>query len=149
MAIPRLKQLTGAIADRIATMTTSGTTIEFPGRHLETGTINDWVRVRVESVRREPQRTGNTDRGNVRICIEIAAKLTTNVYRSRVIERDIRSILRHAEIAIKDFEDSSEPVVGHLSVFEPEMSNQAPEWAAKRTDVAVISLEFPGQFTAA
>lgn len=150
----KIRQVVGSVANHLATNLTVSTAVEYPGGFVDTGAISDWVCVRVESMMRNGQRRLGTDHGKVLIAIEIYAKRTTATYRVTRIEEDIRTVLRHAEILVKDYDDSSEPTVGYLRVLEPDVESKSKDFSSPtgvtvRSDVRVLSVEFPALLQAA
>lgn len=147
MQAVQLKQLIGAVCYHLSVNLTSGAAVEYPGEAIDTGAINDWVRVNVASLLRPPQRrqaSGQSLRSNAVVQVSIFSKRTTATYRGLEIEADVRNVLRHAEIAVRDFEDSSEPYTAHARLFEPRLSNNSSSFNTPvRSDVQVIELEFP------
>ena len=146
----KIEQVVGAVANHLSANMTSGTTVEYPGGVIDTGAINDWVCVRVPAMTRRSQRRAGADHGTVRIAVEIYAKRTSATYRAARIEEDVRSVLRHAEILVKDYNDSAEPTVAFLRVLEPDVENQSRLFGTPiRSDVRVLLVEFPALLQAA
>lgn len=146
----KIERLAGAVSDHLSDNMTSGTTVEYPGGFIDTGAINDWVCVRVAAMTRNAQRRRGTDHGKVTITVEIYAKRTAATYRASRIEEDIRNVLRHAEILVKDYGDSSEPTVAYLRVLESDVGSQSRQFGTPvRSDVRVLSVEFPALLQAA
>jgi hypothetical protein len=92
-----------------------------PGGRLDTAGIDEWVSVGVESWARPAQRRTGKDFRNVIVVVHCWAKFGTNQARAVELADAAVAILDHARWEVRDYDDSAEPLVGRLLLFEAEV----------------------------
>lgn len=108
-----LERMQAAVVDHWANSFTATESVLYPGGQLDTHDLEEWVEVQVERAEAGPER----DTCAVRVAVHCWAKFGTNQARAAELADAAAAVLAGARLAVKDFEASGQPVVGHLRLF--------------------------------
>lgn len=85
--------------------------------------IDEWVTLGVESWTRPTQRRTGKDVRNCLVTVHCWAKYGVNQARGVELADAAVALLDHARLEIRDYDDSAEPLVGRLMLYEAEVTD--------------------------
>ncbi len=139
------EQISAALFSHVDTNLTVDTTIWWPGSTIDTRAADDWIEIRVSSVKRIKQRKTNLEIRELTVRTRIFAKLTTNLYRVWDIQKDLASVLTHGDIQMKDYSVTAQPNTGTLRLNEPRTIDATRRFNEPiPNDTRVVAMEYAG-----
>jgi hypothetical protein len=119
------KQLLSSFVTYIIGVLPDGLDFCWNWMEIDTSGISRWVDAIIPEVTRPPQRKGSSDEREARFILRVFQKSSGNDLEHWRTVREIVPLLRHQELSIYDYSDSSEPVVGSIRLREVTAENKS------------------------
>lgn len=117
------EQIRAAVVKHWSDQFTATPNVLYPSGQLDTTGIDEWVALDVESWSRPAQRRTGKDFRNVLVVVHCWAKFGLNQARGVELADAAVALLDHAQLEVRDYDDSAEPLVGRLMLFEAEVTD--------------------------
>ncbi|QDT36103.1 hypothetical protein [Stratiformator vulcanicus] len=105
------QQLTAAIASLLNDEFAPDTPVAFPGRTLDTSSVDEWVELAIDDLSDDIARRANNQFLSFRCDIHVFVKRGDDALRGRALVDELRTLLDGSDVSVRDTDLSDDPIV--------------------------------------